>query len=137
MSAIADGLSISRGIALSEELGIGALTLGGYLREVTQTFAGNEALVLREGDSIVRWSYSELWERAVEVARALIAVGVGKGTRVGILQTNRPEFLASLFGAALAGGVPATISTFYTPGELEAVLQMSGISVLLLERSVL
>ena len=54
MSAIADGLSISRGIALSEELGIGALTLGGYLREVTLKFAGNEALVLREGSTVVR-----------------------------------------------------------------------------------
>ena len=33
---VVDGLSIARGIPLSEESGIGALTLGGYLREVTQ-----------------------------------------------------------------------------------------------------
>jgi fatty-acyl-CoA synthase len=85
----------------------------------------------------VRWTYDELWARAVQVARALIACGVGKGTRVGILQTNRPEFLASLFGTALAGGVASTISTFYTPTELEQVLKMSGVSVLLLERRVL
>ena len=134
---VVPGLSISRGIPLAEEAGIGALTLGGYLREVTGRFGPNEALVLREGDSIVRWSYAELWDRANQVARALIAAGVGKGTRVGILQTNRPEFLASLFGTALAGGVASTISTFYTPSELETVLQMSGVSVLLLERSVL
>jgi fatty-acyl-CoA synthase len=134
---VVDGLSIVHGIPLSEESGIGALTLGGYLREVTQRYAPNEALVLREGDSIVRWTYDELWQRSMQVARALIACGVGKGTRVGILQTNRPEFLASLFGAALAGGVASTISTFYTPTELEQVLQMSGVSVLLLERSVL
>lgn len=134
---VVDGLSIARGIPLSEESGIGALTLGGYLREVTQRFGPNEALVLREGDSIVRWTYDDLWQRSVQVARALISSGVGKGTRVGILQTNRPEFLASLFGTALAGGVASTISTFYTPTELEQVLKMSGVSVLLLERSVL
>lgn len=134
---VVDGLSIVRGIPLSEEAGTGALTLGGYLREVTQRYGPKEALVLREGDSTVRWTYDELWERAVQVARALIACGVGKGTRVGILQTNRPEFLASLFGTALAGGIPSTISTFYTPTELEQVLQMSGVSVLLLERRVL
>lgn len=134
---VEDDLSIVHGIPLVDEQGIGALTLGSYLREVTQKFGTNEALVLRDGDSVVRWSYAELWQRAVEVARALIAVGVGKGTRVGILQTNRPEFLASLFGTALAGGVPTTISTFYTASELETVLQMSGVSVLLLERSVL
>ncbi|MBW8754615.1 MAG: AMP-binding protein [Sphingomonadales bacterium] len=134
---VADGLSIARGIPLAEEQGIGALTLGGYLREVSQRYGPGEALVLREGDHVVRWSYAELWDRAIEVARALVACGVGKGTRVGILQTNRPEFLASLFGAALAGGVATTISTFYTPSELEEVLRMSGISVLLLERRVL
>jgi fatty-acyl-CoA synthase len=134
---VVDGLSIARGIPLSEESGIGALTLGGYLREVTQRYGPNEALVLREGDSVVRWSYDELWQRSVQVACALVACGVGKGTRVGILQTNRPEFLASLFGTALAGGVASTISTFYTPTELEQVLQMSGVSVLLLERRVL
>ena len=134
---VVPGLSISRGIPLADEDGIGALTLGAYLREVTARFGPNEALVLREGDTVVRWSYAELWDRANEVARALIAAGVGKGTRVGILQTNRPEFLASLFGTALAGGVASTISTFYTPAELETVLQMSGVSVLLLERSVL
>ncbi|MFA7601616.1 MAG: AMP-binding protein [Novosphingobium sp.] len=134
---VSGDLSISRGIPLADEQGIGALTLGGYLREVTQAYGPAEALVLREGDTIVRWSYDELWQRAMEVARALVACGVGKGTRVGILQTNRPEFLASLFGAALAGGVATTISTFYTPTELEQVLQMSGVSVLLLERSVL
>ncbi|HMP55908.1 MAG TPA: AMP-binding protein [Novosphingobium sp.] len=134
---VVDGLSISRGIALADEQGIGALTLGGYLREVTARYGPNEALVLREGDRVTRWTYAELWEQANRVARALIAAGVGKGTRVGILQTNRPEFLASLFGTALAGGVASTISTFYTPSELETVLAMSGVSVLLLERSVL
>ncbi len=130
-------LSISQGIPLSEEQGIGALTLGGYLREVCQRFGPNEAMVLRDGDSAVRWSYDELWQRSSEVARALVACGIGKGTRVGILQTNRPEFLASVFGVALAGGVATTISTFYTASEIGQVLGMSGISVLLLERSVL
>lgn len=134
---VVDGLSIARGIPLSEEAGIGALTLGGYLREVTQRYGPNEALVLREGDSVVRWTYDDLWQHAVQVARALVASGVTHGTRVGILQTNRPEFLASLFGTALAGGVASTISTFYTPTELEQVLKMSGVSVLLLERKVL
>src|SRR5689334_13199125 len=72
-------LSISRGIPLADEKGIGALTLGGYLREVTQAYGPNEALVLREGDKVVRWTYDELWERSMEVARALVACGVGKG----------------------------------------------------------
>src|SRR5262245_19088017 len=98
-------LSIVHGIPLSEEKNIGALTLGGYLREVTERFGPREAACLRSGDAVERWTYDELWQRAVAVARALLACGIGKGTRVGILMTNRPEFLASVFGTALAGGV--------------------------------
>lgn len=129
--------SLVRGIPLSEEPGIGALTIGGYLREVRERFAGREALVMRLGPERVTYSYDALWSRSVEVARALIAAGVGKGMRVGILMTNRPEHVVSLFGIALAGGVAVSLSTFSTPGELEYLLQASSVSLLLYERQVL
>ena len=134
-------LSIVAGPPLAEEAGIGALTLGGWLREVTARDGEDEALVYYEGGFAtgqrVVWSRAELWERANEVARALMACGVGKGTRVGILCTNRLEFLACLFGTSLAGGVATTISTFFTAHELDEVLKASACSVLLLERKVL
>jgi fatty-acyl-CoA synthase len=134
---IVGGVSISRGIPLADEEGIGALTLGGYIREVAGRFGPNEAAVLRQGDDAERWTYDELLDRSMEVARALIACGTGHGTRVGILATNRLEFLSCLFGTALAGGVACTISTFYTESELDTVLAMAGVSVLLVERNVL
>lgn len=129
-------LSIISGPPLSEEAGLGALTLGGWLREVTERFGAREALVWHGTDGVVRWTYDELWDRAQEVARALLACGVSKGTRVGILMTNRPEFLPAVFGTALAGGVATTLSTFSTQAELEHMLQLSAASVLLLERNV-
>lgn len=132
-----DTTSIVCGPPLSEEPGLGSLTLPGYLREVTARFAEREALVMRTPDGAERWTYETLWERSVEVARALLACGVGKGSRVGILMTNRPEFLAAAFGTALAGGVTVTLSTFSTPRELEHLLQVSGVSLLLFERKVL
>jgi fatty-acyl-CoA synthase len=130
-------LSIISGPPLSEEAGLGALTLGGWLREVTERFGPREALVWHGPDGVVRWTYDELWDRAQEVARALLACGLTKGTRVGILMTNRPEFLPAVFGTALAGGVATTLSTFSTQAELEHMLQLSAASVLLLERNVL
>ena len=57
------------------------------------------------------------------MARALIACGVGKDSRVGILMTNRPEWIAGVFGTALAGGVAVALSTFSTPPELEHLLR--------------
>ena len=108
-------VSVVRGIPLAEEPGLGALTNPGYLREVCERYADREALVLHTDAGEVRWSYEELWQRSVAVARALIAAGVGKDARVGILMTNRPEYLSLLFGTALAGGVSVALSTFSTP----------------------
>ncbi len=120
------------------EPGLGALTLPGYLREVTTRFAAREALVMHKTDgSVERWSYDELWERAMTVARALAACGVGKDTRVGVLMTNRLEWISSVFGVGLAGGVAVVLSTFSTQPELEYLLQASGVSTLLFERTVL
>ncbi|MGB8363001.1 MAG: class I adenylate-forming enzyme family protein [Rhizomicrobium sp.] len=137
MVEAAERMSIFHGIPLSEEPGLGALTLGGYLKEVTTRFGSREALAIRVGDGMERWSYDELWARSQAVARALIACGVGKGTRVGVLTTNRMEFLSGVFGTALAGGVAATLSTFSTAPELEVLVRNSACSVLLLERHVL
>jgi fatty-acyl-CoA synthase len=134
---VADGLSIARGIPLSEETDVGPLTLGGYVREIARRYGAREAAMITLDGRTERWSYDELLARSMAVARALSACGVGKGTRVGILMTNRLEFLSSLFGTALAGGVATTISTFFTPHELDEVLRMAGCSVLLLERRVL
>ena len=79
-SANDNGLSIVHGIPLDEEQGIGDLTLGGYLREVTERYGPREAACLRLGDDVERWTYDELWSRSVAVARALLACGNGKGT---------------------------------------------------------
>lgn len=134
---VVDGLSIVRGEPLAEESGIGALTLGSYVREITDRYGPREAAVIHLDDKVESWTYTDLWERSREVAKALIACNIGKGTRVGILVTNRLEFLSCVFGTALAGGVANPISTFFTPSELEVVLQASACSVLLLERKVL
>lgn len=130
-------LSLVRAMPLSEEPGIGALTLPGYLREVTQRYAEREAVVMCRDDATERWSYRDLWDRSVEVARALIARGMDQGSRVGILMTNRPEFLSAQFGIALAGGVSVPLSTFSTPAELGHMLKTSGLSILLFEDRVL
>ena len=130
-------LSIVSGPPLSEEPGLGALTLPGFLREVTTAFTGREALAFPTVTGVVRWTYTELWENTVAVARALRACGVGKGTRVGVLMTNRPEWITSVFGTALAGGVAVTLSTFSTAAELDYLLGLSGVSVLLFEQTVL
>ena len=131
-------VSVARGIPLADEMGLGELTLGGFLREVTNRYGGREALVQRlEDGTRERWSYCDLWDRSREVAKSLVALGIGKGERVGILMTNRAEFLSAVFGTALAGGVATLLSTFSTPSELRFLLEHSAVSFLLFEGRVL
>ena len=126
------------GPPLDEAPGIGALTLGGFLLEVCDRFAANEALVFddpfRDGDT-VRWTYADLEREARRVGRALLAIGIGKGTRVGILMGNRPEGVAAFFGAALTGAVVVPLSTFSPKPELAYLLAHGDISALLVQTS--
>jgi len=129
--------SIVKGLPLSAEEGLGALTIPGYLKEVTSRFGPREAVVMRTPRGRLHWSYEALWQHSMEVARALVAAGAGKDSRVGVLMTNRPEFIAATFGIGLAGGVTVTLSTFCTAAELAHLLEASSISILLFEREVL
>ncbi|MCT2400020.1 class I adenylate-forming enzyme family protein [Novosphingobium mangrovi (ex Huang et al. 2023)] len=130
-------LSLVAGPSLADEAGQGPHTIGGYLRDLAARYGPREAVVLRNRTQRFAWTYDDLLARSLEVARALAAAGIGKGARVGILMTNRPEFLSSLFGTALAGGVPVALSTFSTPSELDYLLKASEISLLLFEQHVL
>ena len=131
------GLSLIHGLPLAGEEGQGAHTIPGYLREVVARYGDAEAIVMRHGDERLSWNYNDLLARSMEVAKALIGSRVGKDARVGILMTNRPEFVSSLFGIALAGAVPVALSTFSTPSELDHLLKASQVSLLLFEQNVL
>jgi fatty-acyl-CoA synthase len=81
-------------------------------------------------------NYREVWLESLRIARALAASGVGKDTRVGLLATNRPEWVLAMFGITLAGGTCVALSSFATAIELEQQLRLADVSLLLFERSV-
>src|SRR5262245_11215403 len=114
--------------------GIGALTIGRFTEEVCDRFAEREALVFDDplrGGTTVRWTYRDVRREARRVAKAVIAAGLGKGARVGVLMGNRPESVAALLGASMAGAVAVPLSTFSPMRELEFLLAHADISVLL------
>ena len=114
------------GPPLAEVEGVGALTMGGFVEEVAARFGPNEAIVFDDplqGGATVRWTYARAAAtRPGRVAKALIAAGVGRGERVGVLMGNRPEAVAAIFGAALAGAVAVPLSTFAPMPELAFML---------------
>jgi acyl-CoA synthetase (AMP-forming)/AMP-acid ligase II len=130
--------SLVHGEPLESEPFLGPLTIASYARDVTRRFGAAEAMVGYTPDGTrYAWSYDDLWDRSMAVARALVAAGVAKDERVGVLMTNRPEHVAALFGIALAGAVTVSLSTFSTPDELAYLLKASAASTLLYDRQVL
>ncbi|MFZ4517764.1 MAG: class I adenylate-forming enzyme family protein [Microthrixaceae bacterium] len=128
------------GPPLEETDGIGALTLPGFLAEVVGRSGTSEAVVLddplRDG-ATVRWSYDDLGREARRIGRALVAAGIGPGRTVAILMGNRPEALAAIFGATLAGAVAAPVSTFAPRPELGALLEACSADVVLTQHRLL
>jgi fatty-acyl-CoA synthase len=128
-----------RGPPLDSAEGIGSLTMGGFLEEVAARFGPNEALVFDDPltGSTTRWDYAGLLEEARRIARGLVAAGVRPGQGVGILMGNRPEAVASLFGAALAGAVAVPMSTFAPEPELAFMMRAADVVAVLTQRRLL
>lgn len=129
--------STIRGMPLADEP-LGPLTLCGFLREVCTRYADKEAIAFHPASGpVVRLTYAQLWDESMAVARALALRGVTKETRVGLLASNRPEWITSMFGIALAGGTCVALSTFAKSAELEYQLRVGDVALLIFERSLL
>jgi fatty-acyl-CoA synthase len=116
------------------EPGIGPLTFGRFLEESAGSFGDRNAVLWApaSGARIV-WTYSRLREQARAVAKALVATGATRGSRVGVLMGSRPEWLAAVWGATMAGGLAVPFNTFAQKPELDHLLRHSDISILLTE----
>jgi fatty-acyl-CoA synthase len=79
-----------------------------------------------------RWTYRELSERVDRLARSLAARGVGKGSRVGLLMENGPDWIAFAFAATGLGAVFVPISTFSKQDDVAFQLRHSDVGQLFL-----
>ena len=80
-----------------------------------------------------RLSFGELEAQARAVAGALVAHGIGRGDRVGMLIGNRPEWLVLAFGIGMAGAVVVPFSTWSTRDELRFLLDDAAIRLIFVD----
>jgi len=107
-------------------------TIGQQLDLTAADHGDREALVSRhEG---LRYTYAQLRAEAERVARALIALGVRAGDRVGIWSPNNAEWVLTQYGTAKAGAVLVNVNPAYKTQELGFILDRSGVSVLIAAR---
>jgi acyl-CoA synthetase (AMP-forming)/AMP-acid ligase II len=76
--------------------------------------------------------YAELDDESRALAARLVAVGVGKGSRVGILLPNGIEWAVTAAAVWRIGGVVVPLSTLLRPSELEAQLRTAEVTHLVL-----
>ncbi len=77
-------------------------------------------------------SYRQAERESAELARGLLAAGIGKGTRVGLLMPNGPDWLLAWLAAARIGALVVPINTFYQTRELGWILRHADVHTLLL-----
>lgn len=102
---------------------------GDMLRRSAERFPQKPAIVW-EGSSL---SYRALNDASNRLANALIAHGIAKGAKVGIISRNRTEYGISFFGVARSGAVLVNVSVLYAPDELVYVLDKADIELLFYE----
>jgi acyl-CoA synthetase (AMP-forming)/AMP-acid ligase II len=75
-------------------------------------------------------TYRELDDRSSRMARALLASGAGKGTRLALLAPDGPLWLTTFYAALRIGALVTPISTLTTPPELAHILRTSDAQML-------
>ncbi len=98
-----------------------------FLRRARNVFPDHPAVIYGNR----RYSWRELYERAVRLASALTARGVGKGDTVSIMAANTPELLEAHFGVPMAGAVLNTINTRLDADTVAYILEHGDARVLI------
>ncbi|MCU1463711.1 MAG: lcfB 1 [Acidimicrobiales bacterium] len=105
-----------------------APTLPALLAQALTDFRDQEFLIGADR----RLTYRQADDESARVALGLLALGVGKGTRVGIMMPNSPDWVICFLAVARIGALAVPISTLYQAPELAWVLAHADVQILLM-----
>jgi fatty-acyl-CoA synthase len=108
-------------------------TLGSFLDSLAAQYGDREAVAYAPRDRVVaRLTWRQLRDASRVAAAKLIGAGVGKGTRVGFLCSNRLEWLPIAFGALRIGAVLVPFSTLWKRDEIAYALTHADVALLIM-----
>ncbi|KRE91999.1 MULTISPECIES: AMP-binding protein [unclassified Arthrobacter] len=108
-------------------------TIGANFERVAAQFPLHDALIEAApvpGADARRWSYTKMNDDVDRLARALLALGIGKGERVGIWSPNCAEWTLLQYATAKAGAILVNVNPAYRSHELEFVVKQNGMRML-------
>jgi acyl-CoA synthetase (AMP-forming)/AMP-acid ligase II len=98
-----------------------------FLQQLTDRFGPRTLIVLDDR----RMSFAEADEQSARLARGLLSSGIGKGSRVGVLMPNGPDWLLAWLAATRIGAVLVPLNTFFQTRELAWILRHADVQSLL------
>lgn len=108
-------------------------TIGANFERIAARFPYHDALIEAAavpGEEARRWSYTKLNDDVDRLARALLALGVAKGERIGIWSPNCAEWTILQYASAKAGAILVNVNPAYRSHELEFVVKQNGMRML-------
>ncbi|MGN6441660.1 MAG: AMP-binding protein [Arthrobacter sp.] len=108
-------------------------TVGANFERVVAQFPLHDALIEAApvpGGDARRWSYTKMNDDVDRLARALLALGVDKGERVGIWSPNCAEWTLLQYATAKVGAILVNVNPAYRSHELEFVVKQNGMRML-------
>ena len=105
-------------------------TIGAFLEQQVENLPDHEFIVYPDRD--LRFTFQQFNERVNQLAKGLLAIGIGKGDNVGIWATNVPDWTTFMFATAKIGAVLVTINTHYRSFELEYLIKQADLKTLVL-----
>ncbi len=104
-------------------------TIGASFERTLAAYADREALV--DVASGRRWTWAELDRDVDDLARGLLAAGIGKGDRVGIWAPNCAEWTIVQYATAKLGIILVNVNPAYRTHELSYAVNQSGLRLLI------
>ena len=98
------------------------LTVGGLLHQTAGRYPERPALIYRKRI----WTYAELDSETDEIARGMMASGIGKGEHTAIWAGNFPQTILTLYSLLKIGAVPVMIGLRDKGTDLMSRIRQSG-----------
>ena len=105
---------------------INVTSLGDLMDLQAEKYGDKDAIVFPEG----RYSYQDIATYAQNISKALLALGVEPGDRVGYFLQECIDTIGIIIGAAKIGAITAPINSRFKTTELEQVIVHAGMKVI-------
>lgn len=104
------------------------LTTARALADAAARWPDRPALLM-DGERI---TWAQMQAQSEDFAAALLALGAGPGTRIGILSPNSPDYVRLLYAAGMIGACVITLNARFREADLAFALDHAEIEILIL-----